>query len=89
MTKTLTSPDSGKHYFLTINVATGKAEACTCPDRYYRSTRPACKHMAGFNEQLRKAETFLALKNALDIRSSAQQAARRERYCELFGIYTY
>ncbi len=86
MTKTLTSPDSGKRYFLTID-DDGNAVQCTCKDRYYRSTRPCCKHMSQFNEQLRKAETFLALFASLDIRSTAQQAARRNAYTIEFSIY--
>ena len=86
MTKTLTSPDSGKTYLLTIDEQ-GNATACTCKDRYYRSTRPACKHMAGFNEQLAKTERFLALKEQYDVRSSTQQAIRRNAYTIEFSIY--
>ena len=80
MTKTLTSPDSGKTYFLDIDDETGHAAQCSCPDRQHRSYKPCCKHMSGFNAEVAKAETFLALKERFDVRSQAARDADRTAY---------
>ena len=74
MTKLLTSPDSGKKYFLTIE--NGNAVQCSCPDRIHRSYKPCCKHMASFNAEVAKAERFLALKAAIE----AMEQTRRCYY---------
>lgn len=83
MTKTIASAtDSRKKYFLTIEY--GVATACTCKGfQYYRR----CHHLVDFNEELLKTETFLSLKNSLDVRSETQRAARRNAYTIEFSIY--
>jgi hypothetical protein len=85
MTKTIKSYTSDTRYFLTINDETGKCEDCQCPDRRFRHHE--CKHIVDFNAQLVKTEKFAELWSALDFRSEANKAARRERYCVEFLIY--
>ncbi len=75
MTKTLTSPDSGKKYFLSIE--NGRATQCNCPDRLHRSWKPCCKHMVSFNAEVEKAAAFQALMARFDVRS---QAVREQEY---------
>jgi hypothetical protein len=89
MTKTLKSFTSSARYFLTIDDETGKATNCTCPDHStWRPNRPGgCKHMQSFNQEMTRTETFRQLWHALDVRSEAGRAARREAYCIEFGIY--
>ncbi len=89
MTKTLKSFTSNAQYFTTIDDETGKMTDCRCPDHAtWAPGRPGgCKHMVQFNAQMVKTETFRQLWHALDVRSEAQQAARREAYCVDFAIY--
>ena len=74
MTKTIASAtDSSKHYFLTIN-SDGQAQACTCGDYQWRQAARggSCKHMKAFNQEVRKAETFLSLKAAIEAKEREQ-----------------
>ena len=80
MTKTIASESStNKKYFLDID-DDGNAVQCSCPDRQHRSYKPCCKHMSGFNAEVAKAETFLALKERFDVRSQAARDADRTSY---------
>jgi hypothetical protein len=85
MTKTIKSYTSSAHYFLTIDDETGLATGCACPDRTFRHHE--CKHITDFNREIRRAEKFAELWSALDFRSAANKAARREAYCIDFAIY--
>ena len=86
MTRTIASETSAnKRYFLTIDDHSAHAVDCSCSDRTYR--HHTCKHMSQFNQELVKTETFRQLWHALDFRSEAQRAARREAYCIDFAIY--
>jgi hypothetical protein len=88
MTKTIKSYTSDTRYFLTIDDQSGGAVDCSCPDRMWRPGRAGgCKHMAQFNQEMTRTETFRQLWHALDFRSEAQRAARREAYCIEFAIY--
>ena len=78
MTKVLTSPDTNKKYFLTID--NGQAVQCSCPDRQYRSYKLSCKHMAGFNAEVAKASAFIALRSRYDVRLNGQEDSRRCYY---------
>jgi len=85
MTRTIKSQTSSAYYFLTIDEQKLEATDCTCGDRHFR--HHVCKHITGFDAQLLKTLAFVALKNRYDVRSEAQQAARREAYCQEFEIY--
>ena len=75
MTKTIASAtDSRKRYFLTINEQ-GQATDCSCPDRQYRHHE--CKHMRNFNQEVRKAETFLSLKASIEAKERELSETRR------------
>ncbi len=82
MTKTIASQTSDTHYFLTINVATGQAEACTCGDYIHRQAARggSCKHMKGFNQEVQRAATFQALRNRFDSRLNGDLETRRCYY---------
>jgi uncharacterized Zn finger protein len=54
VTKTITSPESGKRYQLTINDEDGHATGCSCPDRNFR--RHTCKHMRAHEAERHDAE---------------------------------
>lgn len=90
MTKTIKSFTSDTQYFTTIDDETGKMTDCRCPDHatWCPNREGGCKHMKEFNEQMRKLEAFQQAWHALDFRSEAQQAARREAYCVDFAIYS-
>ena len=77
MTKTISSETSNKHYFLTID-ETGHATDCSCPDRFYR--HHTCKHMRNFQEEVERAQVFLALKQDYDCRANGQEQTRRCYY---------
>ncbi len=89
MTKTIRSQSNPTtRYFLTIDDETGLATDCACPDRHFCPNRAGgCKHMKDFNAQMRRTTTFQQLWHALDFRSEAQRAARRQSYCIEFAIY--
>ena len=86
MTKTIRSFTSDTQYFCEIDEHTGLMTNCFCPDRQFRH-KPECKHQREFNEQMRKQVAFQQAWHALDFRSEAQQAARREAYCVINAIY--
>jgi hypothetical protein len=85
MTKTIKSFSDTRHYFLTIDDHSATAVDCSCPDRQYRHHE--CKHMSQFNAQMTRTTTFQQLWSALDYRSEANKAARREAYTVDFCIY--
>lgn len=77
MTRTIRSETNDKHYFLTIDEA-GHATGCSCPDRYYR--KHTCKHMAHFDEQMRKIAAFAFLFRRFDCRANGDEDSRRCYY---------
>ena len=89
MTRVMKSFTSNAKYFATIDDETGKMTDCRCPDHAkWAPGRPnGCKHMREFNAEMVKLEAFQQAWHALDVRSEAQQAARREAYCVDFAIY--
>ena len=74
MTTTITSPESGKRYQLTIDDEEYAAD-CSCPDRNFR--HHDCKHITRYDAAFDRAAVFAALFKKYDYRANGDLVTHR------------